>query len=336
MTHPDPIDEIARAVLYEGYVLWPYRRSAVKNRQRWTFGGVFPPGWTDDGHPDDPSHMQTQCLVIGPDDATLEIEIRFLHVVERHVTQRTAARLEPVDELTVDGQRHLSWEEATERWVAELPLSLAELRERRQLKIDVPSGQALELLGPGGTAGALLRGWGELTGEIVLKAEPLTSQLHRVTVRIVNTTPWKGAERADALRHSLVSTHTVLRAAGAEFVSLTDPPAALEPFAGTCENDGTWPALVGPVGSNDIVLSSPILLEDHPRIAPESPGDLFDGGEIDELLILNILSLTDEERQEARASDPRTRELIERCEGLTPQQLMQLHGRSDLRAMGER
>ena len=38
----DPIRAIADAVLYEGYVLWPYRRSALKNTQRWTFGGVYP------------------------------------------------------------------------------------------------------------------------------------------------------------------------------------------------------------------------------------------------------------------------------------------------------
>ena len=74
--------------------------------------------------------------------------------------------------------------------------------------------------------------------------------------------------------------------------------------------------LVGEEGARDTLLSSPIILEDYPRIAPESPGDLFDGGEIDQLLILNILSLTDEEKAEARASDPRVRELLERSEAL--------------------
>ncbi|MCW3028142.1 MAG: hypothetical protein JWN81_1353 [Solirubrobacterales bacterium] len=74
------------------------------------------------------------------------------------------------------------------------------------------------------------------------------------------------------------------------------------------------------------MLCSPIILEDHPRIAPESPGDLFDGGEIDQLLILNILSLTDEEKAEMRATDPRAREILERTEALTPDQLMRLHG----------
>ena len=61
-------------------------------------------------------------------------------------------------------------------------------------------------------------------------------------------------------------------------------------------------------------------------IAPESPGDLFDGGEIDQLLILNILSLTEEEKAEMRATDPRAREILERTEALTPEELMRLHG----------
>jgi hypothetical protein len=80
--------------------------------------------------------------------------------------------------------------------------------------------------------------------------------------------------------------------------------------------------------TRDTLLSSPIILEDHPRIAPESPGDLFDGGEIDQLLILNILSLTDEEKAEVRASDPRVREILDRSEALSPAELMRLHGRT--------
>ena len=86
--------------------------------------------------------------------------------------------------------------------------------------------------------------------------------------------------------------------------------------------------LVGEPGERHTLLSSPIILEDHPRIAPESPGDLFDGGEIDQLLILNILSLTEEEKDEVRASDPRAREVLDRSEALSPEELMRLHGRT--------
>jgi len=83
---------------------------------------------------------------------------------------------------------------------------------------------------------------------------------------------------------------------------------------------------VGEPGDRRTMLSSPIILEDHPRVAPESPGDLFDGGEIDQLLTLSILALTDEERAEMVASDPRARDILERTEALTPEELMALHG----------
>jgi hypothetical protein len=74
------------------------------------------------------------------------------------------------------------------------------------------------------------------------------------------------------------------------------------------------------------MLCTPIILEDHPRIAPESPGDLFDGGEIDGLLTLSILALTDEEKAEIRAGDPRARAVLERTEALTDEQKLRLYG----------
>ena len=118
----------------------------------------------------------------------------------------------------------------------------------------------------------------------------------------------------------------MLRANGARFVSLTDPPPGLQQAAGACVNQGCWPVLVGDPGRRDVMLASPIMPADFPRVAPESPGDLFDGGEIDELLALNILGLTDEEHDEMGVSDPRTREILERTRSLTREQMLRLHG----------
>jgi hypothetical protein len=101
--------------------------------------------------------------------------------------------------------------------------------------------------------------------------------------------------------------------------------------ATACWNAGCWPVLVGEPGQTDTMLASPIILEDHPRIAPESPGDMFDGGEIDQLLVLNILALTDEEKAEMAACDPRAAEILARVENLDPEQLMCLHGRTAFR-----
>jgi hypothetical protein len=154
-------------------------------------------------------------------------------------------------------------------------------------------------------------------------AAPVGEGLTRIVVEIANTTPFDG-DRQAALRRTFCSTHTVLRSDRGAFVSLTDPPDAVRDVADACRNDGTWPVLVG--DDDRTLLSSPIILEDHPQIAPESPGDLFDGGEIDELLILNVLALTDDEKAEMRETDPRAREILERSEALTGEQLLRLHG----------
>lgn len=323
----DPVRQIADAVLYEGYILWPYRRSALKNRQRWTFGGVYPRGHSE-GREDDPWEMVTQCLIEGPDDAALAVSVRFLHVVRRQVERAGAGGLEPVEELDVGGERHLSWEEAAEREQGAGGLTLAGLEAGRRIAVAVArDSEREELREPGGgLAGSIVRSWRGLEGSIDIRSRRLRAGLFRLEVRVSNTTPWPGGPREDALERTFCSTHAVLRADGAEFVSLTDPPQELRDQAGACRNEGVWPVLVGEPGERGTVLASPIILEDHPRIAPESPGDLFDGGEIDQLLTLSILSLTDEEKDEMRRSDPRAREILERTEALSEEELMGLHG----------
>ena len=281
----DAVRRIADAVLYEGYILWPYRRSATKNRQRWTFGGAYPPAWSA-AHPDDPSRLQAQVLLEGSDD--VDVRVRFLHVVERSLVRADGER---VDEL--DG--HLAWDEATEREVGPGPF-------------DIPGGTQSEPL----TSGTIVRNWRELRGIVDLSVAD-----GRVTVRIENTTPWSGDSREDALRQTLCSTHAILQARDGAFVSATESD---------CENVGLWPVLVGEEGTRDTMLAAPIILGDYPQVAPESPGDLFDATEVDKLLILNVLALTPEEQAEMRASDPRAREILDRCAALSPEELMRLHG----------
>jgi len=326
VTDADPVRAIADAVLYEGYVLWPYRRSALKNTHRWTFGGVYPRAHAEGRGQaaDDPWTMQTQCLIEGPGTARMRVGLRFLHVVWR---QAVDADGREVDELRAGDERHLTWEEAVEREATLEALSLDELAAApRVVPVAVPAGHEREALGD---AGAVVRSWEGLEGSLAVTAERLGPELHRITARIENVTEWAGGPREAALRRTLCSAHTTLRAPdGGAFVSQTDPPQALRAAAEACENKGTWPVLVGEPGDRSTLLSSPIILEDHPRIAPESPGDLFDGGEIDQMLILNILQLTDEEKAEARASDPRVREILDRSEGLSPAELMRLNGRT--------
>ena len=314
----DAVRRIADAVLYEGYVLWPYRKSAMKNQRRWTFGGVYPEGHSR-AHPDDPAHMQAECLVQGGPDAELLVSVRFLHVVARQALRAGPAGLEPVAELEAGGERYVSWDEATERELSSGPLRLG---EPARLELDVPAGARTEPV----EGGAVERSWASLRAAVEIEPAALRDGLHRLRVRVRNATPFEAGSRDQALRQTLCSTHAVLRARGGEFVSLTDPPEDLAEAAAACSNVGTWPVLVGEKDDRGTLLCSPIILPDYPEVAPESPGDLFDGGEIDQLLILNILSLTDEEKREMRDSDPRVREILERTEALTDEQLMALHG----------
>jgi hypothetical protein len=325
----DAAKKIAEAVLYEGYLLWPYRRSAKKNQQRWTFGGVHPRAYSETRGEDDPWIMQTQCLVLGDEEPTIEVQIRFLHVVERKVGVKSGETLEFVDELRVGEELHLPWDEAAEREVAVGRFTLSELLGLpKEVEIDIPGGSREEPLAEptGEVVGALVRSWRPLHGAVEVGAELLREWVYRVTVRITNTTPWGGEDRESTLRQTFVSTHTALEVEAGEFVSLMDPPEELREAAEECDNLKTWPVLVGEDGERSIMLSSPIILYDYPQIAPESPGDLFDGTEIDQMLILNVLNLTDEEKDEMRASDPRGREILERCESLSTEELMTLNG----------
>jgi len=324
----DTAKKIAEAVLYEGYLLWPYRRSARKNQQRWTFGGVYPRAYSEARGEDDPWIMQTQCLVVGDEETAVEMKVRFLHVTERKVAKKSGETLEFVEELRVGGELYLPWDEATEREMTVGRFKLSELESPKQVGIDILGGSKEEPLAEpaGEVVGVLVRGWRTLRGTVKVEAKPLREGTFRVTVRITNTTPWGGEDRESTLKQTFVSTHTALEVEGGEFVSLIDPPKELREAAQGCENLKTWPVLVGEEEERNMMLSAPIILYDYPQIAPESPGDLFDGTEIDQMLILNVLNLTDEEKEEMRASDPRGREILERCESLSSEELMKLNG----------
>ncbi|MGA7262505.1 MAG: hypothetical protein WA709_24855 [Stellaceae bacterium] len=331
---------IAQAVLYEGYILYPYRPSSIKNQQRWTFGGIFPREFADRAGCD-PCTMQTQCLVQGH-DPVVNTRVRFLHLVARQVGTLAEPALElaagtepaftPVQSLDIDGTCFVTWEEAIEREVVAPTLVLRALLERPAvIPFDFPETRQLEPLRRrnGQVAGAVLRNALALQGELTVSAEPVGCDVFRVTARIGNTTPCEFCEIADrdrAQRRAFASTHTILAVHGGHWVSLMDPPEDLGKAAASCDNQGTWPVLVGEAGSTDTLLSSPIILYDYPQIAPESPGDFFDGTEIDEMLTLRILTMTDEEKREMAATEPRARALLERTEAMTPMEIGRLHG----------
>ena len=337
-----PVERIAEAVLYEGYMLYPYRPSAVKNQQRWNFGVLYPPAFCAKQTGSESSFMQTECLVNAARDTRLTVKIRFLQIVQRSIGRlRIPGReapdgvepdLEIVDRLEVRGRTYQPWQEAVERehtYSAIDPHARAAFSTK---ELRYPSGKTFEYLrdDQGLAIGVIVREWQELKGAVEMTAKYMGVGVFRLTVRVENRTPPppqasnRTAARDAIFLHSLVSAHTILGAEHGEFVSMLEPPRGYGILISMCNNIGTWPVLAG--DGAQAVLSSPIILYDHPQIAPESAGNLFDSTEIDEILSLRILTLTEDEKREMRDSDDRAREILERTENMPPEQLMKLHG----------
>jgi hypothetical protein len=308
----DVAREVADAVLYEGYLLYPYRASAAKNQIRWQWGVLMPSAYAAAGHGEHASSHSEFLLEPGT-DPVLHIRLRFLQM------QHRSGGDGPVPEF----------DEAVEHEIDSV-LSAAELLETEQvIPVSIPGGTET-------TDGITRQRW-PLTGEVRLSGQRLEGPygiLH-LALEVINTAPWVDAEAARhvALRHSLIAAHTVVAVTDGEFISLLDPPEWAKPAVKSCRNERTWPVMIGEAGSRDVFLISPIILYDYPTIAPESPGDLFDGTEIDEILTLRTMTLTDEEKAEARATDERARKLMDRVDSMPPEMLDKLHGA--IRYLGE-
>jgi len=335
----EQVEKIAEAVLYEGYMLYPYRPSSVKNQQRWNFGVLCPPSWCDAQFSSDRSSMQTECLLKTDSSTRLTVKVRFLHIVQRSIAKFATPSakapesgdpdLELVDRLELNGRVYQPWQEAVERELSYDGLDPADFCTMEPLLFSFPAGKEVEYLRDeqGNIAGAILREWKALNGSVEIRSLNCHDEVVRVTVQVDNLTesdPLNSATRDDTLLHSLVSAHTILGTENGEFLSLLEPPAGFEDSVAQCHNLGTWPVLA--TDTADAMLSSPIILYDHPQIAPESAGNLFDSTEIDEILSLRILTLTEDEKREMRQSDDRTRGILERTENMPEEQFMKLHG----------
>jgi hypothetical protein len=322
---------VADAVLYEGYLLYPYRASSQKNQARWQFGILGPPGAAEAGAGEEPG-MFADCLLTPGPHAEVEVHLRFLQLQSRSAEEADdGGRFRPVDELTVGAARWLSWDEAVEHEVNLGPFSVAQLREAGQvLPVTIPAGRDVEELAgsAGQAAGRLVRRRRALQGEVRLDVAAMTDRLLRLRVSAANTAPaFTAADgRQDAVAASFIGAHLLLSLRDGDFVSLLEPPDWARAAARSCSQHRCWPVLAGPEGQTDVLLVSPIILYDHPAVAPQSSVALYDSTEIDEILTLRVLTLTDEEKAEARATDPRAAAIIDRCEAMSPEELQQLHG----------
>lgn len=330
--------KVADSVLYEGYMLYPYRPSAVKNRQRWCFGILYPPAFAEVISGTERSRMHSECLLQGRADARIHIELRFLHLTLTQIFHRIDDGLEAVPSLPIDGHLVESRDDAIARSVIfEFPLHAT----RRQHQFNFPANNKEEPLcdSSGKVLGKTSYTQRGLQGVVLVVADEIRDGVWKITIDVDNQTPLAGRvdDRHTALPCSLLSTQTILDAAAPQFVSLLDPPSDLRQESTACCNIGNFPVLLGSEGDREMMLCSPILLYDYPQIAPESSGDFYDSTEMDEMLTLRVMTLTEEEKLQMRLAGDHTRNLLERTEATAREQLIRTHGTiRQLRSIGER
>jgi len=322
--------QVADAVLYEGYLLYPYRASSSKNQVRWQFGILGPPGAAEAGVGEPPA-MSSEVVVEQRAGATVDVLLRFLQVQSRIVERRDGGAWVPVPELAVGSTRWVPFHEAVSR---EIPLIGLPLVGPRELPVSVPAGEEIEeLFEDGALIGRLVRTRWPVKGRVAVTSRPgQDARLSVIRLEVSNDTSWTpGAvdgwtDRDVAARYSLVGTHLLVTAQGTQFVSLLDGPDWSDPDTTSCTQERCWPVLIADDDGVDAVLVSPIILADHPTIAPESVGDLFDATEIDEILTLRVMTMTEGEKAEARGTDPRAAAILDRCDTMNDTSMGLLHG----------
>ena len=309
---------IADAVLYEGYLLYPYRATSSKNQSRWQFGVLGPPGASDAGIGENDS-MSAQFLVDG--DSELTLVIRFLQLQHRRAERDIGGgTFEPVDELTSGLQSWVTWDEAVERELSFGPFLLTDLTQPRTLGVEVAEGSESENI----DGGRLVRTRSAIQAELTVAVER-DDDFYRVSVAVRNTGAAEATKDA-AIAASMIGTHVIAEVAGGEFISLLEPPDSATDAVSRLVQHRCFPVLAGRPGERDLLLISPIILYDHPEIAEQSEGALYDSTEIDEILTLRVMTMTDVEKAQARATDPLAAAIIDRCDSMSPEALQQLHG----------
>jgi hypothetical protein len=300
-------EKVARTVLYEGYMLYPYYLSALKNRQRWTFGSLYPRCYHEAGHAYEPFWLRAECLVVGSESIRLSIKLRFLEF-----GRKLAGR--PDEFIGAElgaGEREITSDDLV---INDL------LRKATHIPFRFTPGENEEC------SSDYARGW--LEGEINVAAERTENDgVFKIVVYVENQTSLDTSQpisRDDLLAKSLLSPHLMFAVHGGKFISLLDPTQQFATLAGACKNVGVFPVLMGDKNTRNLMLAAPIILYDHPQVAPESAGDFFDATEIDELLALRLMTLTDGEKQQIR--DSGAAKVLNQAEALSPTAMASLHG----------
>jgi hypothetical protein len=307
---------VADAVLYEGYLLYPYRGTSSKNQSRWQFGVLGPRGAAASGLGEDDT-LAAEFLVDGARAITLVV--RFLQLQHRRAEREIGdGEFEPVDRLTTPGGAWLTWDEAMECEISFGPLTFDDYPQLLPVRADAATD--VELL----EGGRLVRERREVSGVLTIASEP-DGDLRCVSVRVGNTGV-AARDKGDAIARSMIGTHIIAEVVGGQFISLLEPPQAATEAASRCSQHRCFPVLAGPAGNRDMLLISPIILYDHPEVAEQSNTALYDCTEIDEILTLRVMTMTEEEKAQARATDPRAAQIIDQCDAMSPEAMARLHG----------
>jgi len=300
------VGKIADAVLFEGYMLYPYRPSALKNRQRWNFGTLYPRDFALAQRPEEAWSFHAETLFEAGERSRISLRIRFLELVPDST------------------QRDTEWNRGIIRnWTVQA-VSVGALCKGIQRELTAAELESEQISGPECGAGNH-----PLRARIEVAVDKIAERAYRLSATVSNITPVSEADKASRLRaqsSAFTSAHLLLHLENGVFVSILDPPGELAAAACACHNRGVFPVLAGEPGARSHVLCSPVILYDYPQIAPESAGEFFDATEIDEMLALRVLTLSDEEKQEMRAADPRAARILERTEALPQEHLLKLHG----------
>jgi hypothetical protein len=271
--HVEQARRVADALLYEGFPVSPRRPPEARSQVGFHAGVLMPPayrGATETGR----AACQTECVIECPDRAQLEIVVRFLRLQHRSVYARDPAggTLREVAALTVAGVEYTCADEAREQeeYLSSSVASL--LGSGAEMTFHLGLGESYEgLAGPDGKpAGRLTRRWPTLQGAVRARAQRVSGRFQAVRLSIVveNRTRPEGPlhGRGDGLRHALIAVHTLIGIGDGRFLSMTDPPAWAAAEIAACTNVGTWPVLAGPPGCGNLMMSSPVTMDDHPEV----------------------------------------------------------------------
>lgn len=326
------IEKITATVLYEGYSLFPYHRSAIKNQKPIPIGVIYPGDYHKySGHAS--ACMQTECIAIGNASSSLHISLRFLSLKPVTIFEKNIdGDFERVAELTIGDRLYQTGWQTIERNIDTEELLIYELCKSPKIvsfTFIEESGEEILYDGYGKAAGKKSFLISETNGSVTIFASQIAGEKKGFKLQIIvkNETPVAGADklsREDISVQSFLSTNTILSLQQGEFISQQNPPKEWGEEAEKCTNINTWPILIDK--QNSTILSSPIILYDHPVINPKSKVDLFDSLEIEEALMLHFAAMSDDEKKRIAESDEKLESMLKKVGDLTPESMLNLHG----------